>query len=90
MNVTCLKCKRISFAVSRQYAEAEVKNFNEYFATLDKKTQDELYGGKGSSIDSYACLYCGGNNFRPSTESEIAKTYGCTINPVIFESEAKP
>lgn len=76
--------------VTRDYAEAAVKQFNEYFDTLSKEKQDEFYGGKGSSITQYEnCMRCN----EPHTNFRIAKygdcPDGCTINPIIVEKTSK-
>lgn len=82
--MTCTSCGWVHFGVKRSHAEAEVKKFNEYFATLTKKLQKEYYGGKGSSIEQYErCFSCGGsyNNMRESVAGDCP--YGCTIQPII-------
>lgn len=84
MTVTCNKCNWVSFAVTRQEAEQQIATFNKYFETLSKQQQQDYYGGKGSSIDNYTCLYCNGSDFRPSQDGDCPD--GCTINPVIYEA----
>jgi len=84
-NRTCLKCGWVYFGVSREYAENEVKKFNEFFETLSKKDQKDLYGGHGSSIASYESCWCGNkyDNFRDSKPGDCPR--GCTISPIIVE-----
>ena len=81
--VECLKCTWVSFAVTREYAEDEVKRFNEFFSTLTKEDQQKYYKGEGSSLKSYTCQLCGGSKFKKTNREMM----GHTINPVIFEEE---
>lgn len=81
--VTCNKCNWVSFGVTREFAEAEVKQFNEYFDGLTVEKQELYYGGQKSSAYHYTCLVCGGSSFRPSIDGDCPQ--GCTINPVIVE-----
>jgi hypothetical protein len=83
---TCLKCGWVAFGVTRAHAEEEVKKFNEYFSTLSKETQEEFYGGTGSSIKQYErCMLCSGShtNFREGLPGDCPE--GCTLNPIIVE-----
>lgn len=84
--VTCIKCGLVSFAVTRAYAEAEVASFNVYFNSLTTDEQQNFYGGKGASIQSYKCMLCGGSLFRPSLPGDCPD--GCTLNPVICDELA--
>lgn len=79
--VVCLKCNRTSFAVTKEFAEAEVKQFNEYFDTLGAEKQELYYGGRKSSTANYVCIYCGGSKFKPGNTAPD----GSTLNPVIYE-----
>ena len=79
--VTCDDCSRVSFAVSREYAEDEVRRFNAYYDTLDSETQSH-FGGP-SSLDNYVCLYCGGSSFHPASAGDQKRAGGHTINPVV-------
>jgi len=81
--VTCTKCGWVSFAVSKAFAENEVKKFNTYFDSLPKREQIKYYGGDGASIDEYTCMRCGGNEFRPAKTDDYP--VGCTLSPVIWE-----
>lgn len=81
---TCNNCGWVAFAVTREYAEAEVAKFNAWF---DKQTQviKDAYGGTGSSIGGYErCMSCGGpyTNFRASKPGDAPN--GCTLNPIIY------
>lgn len=88
-SVICTKCKWVSFAVTRAYAEDEVKRFNAYYNLLTRKEQVSYYGGKGSSVKGYeGCMLCGGQDFRLATEKEVP--YGSTLSPVIWEGEENP
>lgn len=84
--VTCIKCGWVHMPVTREFAEASVADFNSYFDTLTKDKQDDYYGGRKSSLNSYLhCLNCGGphTNFRPTKEGDCPM--GCTIGPIIQE-----
>lgn len=83
-NVTCNKCGWVSFAVSREFAEAEIAKFNAYYDALS--LQDKAsYGGR-STLASYACLRCGGSDFRPAVDGDVPD--GCTLNPVVCDKYA--
>lgn len=53
MNVVCLKCNWTHFAVSREFAEKAVKEFNDYFMTLTPEMREQNYGNKGASMNQY-------------------------------------
>ena len=82
--VTCRRCGWVHFAVSRKFAESEVKNFNDWFAKQDSETR-AAYGNRPSSISGYdRCNYCGTTNlknFRPSQPGDCPS--GCTLGPII-------
>lgn len=82
---TCLKCGWVAFGVTREYAEAEVKRFNEFF---DRSPQDvrDSYGNRHSSVTAYErCFRCGGphTNFRDAKEGDAP--IGVTMSPIIVE-----
>ena len=79
--VTC-ECGWVSFAITKEKAEAEIAAYNNYIESL----KGSLSGGaQPSSLDLYTCTKCGGDEFRPTQEDEVP--YGCTINPVIWEGK---
>lgn len=85
--ITCLNCGWVSFEVSRRYAQSEVKRFNAFYRTLDKKGK-EMYGNKPASVDFYEeCLRCGGSykDFKKAKKADCP--VGCTINPVIAKGD---
>ena len=84
--VTCLKCAWVSFAVSKAQAQAEIKQFNEYYDTLPKSKQELYYRNTKPTPFNYTCLKCGGAEFRPTTDGEVPN--GCTLNPVICDEFA--
>ena len=86
---TCNACGWVYFGVSREYAEDEVKRFNEYFNKLSKKDQEDFYGGHCSSIASYEGCWCGNryDNFRESKPDDCPN--GVTMNPIIYEPPTK-
>jgi hypothetical protein len=88
MNVTnyrtCLRCGWVHNGVTRQYAEAEVARFNEYFDNLTVHQQVTWYGGKKSCIENYEnCFRCG-NSFREFRLSVAGDApMGVTIQSII-------
>lgn len=82
--VTCNGCGWVHFAVTRAYAENEVKTFNAFYDTLSRQEQLDFYGGRKSRINKYeGCFVCSKNSFRPAEEDDCPT--GVTINPVIYE-----
>lgn len=83
---TCNKCGWVHFGVTREFAENEVKRFNDYFNTLTEDKQQKHYGGKCSSIAQYdRCFFCGNSytNFRDFKEGDCPD--GVTLGPIIKE-----
>ena len=73
----------MQFAVTREYAEREVREFNTYYDAQDDETQ-QAFGGKHSDIWSYEfCDVCMRNDFYLTPEED--KIRGITLNPVIHE-----
>lgn len=88
MIVTCNNCGWVSFEVTRQHAEEEVRRFNEYFNSLSPKQQQDYYGGKGAYIELYErCFLCDGSykNFRDSKTEDYPE--GATLSPIIKRYE---
>ena len=82
----CKKCGHGHFAVSREYAEAEVKSFNTYFDSLPKERQESNYGGRKSSVETYeSCFRCGTSYKNSVVCKEEDLPLGCTLNPLIQE-----
>lgn len=82
--VTCNKCGWVHFAVSREFAEKQVEEFNQYFDSLSVGDRNDFYGGKKSTIRSYEhCFFCDNTykDFRPSKDGDCP--LGCTIQPII-------
>ncbi len=84
--VTCNACGWVHVAVTRAYAEQQVKEFNEWFNKQPEETR-ELFGGKPSTIATYdRCFLCGpGATFRPFKEGDCPT--GCAIQPTIYEED---
>jgi sarcosine oxidase delta subunit len=83
---TCNKCGRVAFEVTREYAESEVKKFNEFYDGLDAKGKSN-YGGP-SKVENYEhCIGCGNHykNFRDTIKGDCPA--GCTINPIIIRRD---
>jgi hypothetical protein len=81
---TCNKCNWVHFDVTREFAESEVKKFNEYFESLTEEQQDSNYGGLQSTLEDYEhCCRCGNHykNFRESRPNDCPD--GCTLSPII-------
>lgn len=93
-NVTCDKCGLVSFPVTKQEAEEEVAAFIEMYRerralgpTIWDKVNDDgsITESSMPSVKDYRCLRCSGEKFHPSTEADMKRAFGCTINPVIYE-----
>lgn len=85
---TCNKCGWVHFGVTRAHAESEVASFKEHFDGLSKQDQDDLYGGKPSSIQDYdTCHKCKGpyTDFRDARHGDVPD--GCDIGPIIVEDK---
>lgn len=82
--VVCKKDGWQHFAVTRKYAEEQVKTFNDWY---EKQSQDikRMYGGP-SRLEDYSCQLCGGTDFREFIIGIDKQLYGSTIGPVIYES----
>jgi len=83
--VRCIKCKRVSFAVSRAEALGHISSFNAYYEALDEAGKSS-FGGP-SSLDNYLCL-CGGADFVPAAEGDVPD--GSTISGVLYEPHPIP
>ena len=71
------------FAVTREYAEREVHEFNVYYDAQDAEVQ-EAFGNKHSSLHNYEfCDVCMGHDFYLTPEEDMIR--GITLNPVICE-----
>lgn len=90
MNRTCLKCGRVAFGVTREYAVNAVADFNAYYDQLSREDQQANYGGIGARIVDYElCRGCGGphTNFRDALPGDCPD--GVTLNPIIIDTPAK-
>lgn len=86
--VKCGSCGWVHFEVSRQYAEDEVKTFNEFYETLDKEEKLMYYGNEGAKISNYeSCDRCGASykNFYEGNNDFLLS--GHTIGPIIKRGE---
>lgn len=84
MKYVICNCGWVSYGIPRKVVEEEIQNFNNWFDKQSPETK-EMYGNKGSSILNYSCLRCGNIEFKPASQEEIDKVYGCTIGPVVYE-----
>lgn len=78
MTVVCTECGWTHFAVTREYAEEEVKSFNTYYEGLDARSAS-FFGGP-SSIEDYETCHCGNKEFKQGNTAPD----GSTIGPVIY------
>lgn len=85
--VACIRCNWVSYAVTRDHAERQVKELNEYFNTLGPK-EKESFGNKPASLSNYRCMFCSGSSFRPYDPAVDYNIDGKTLNPVIYEETA--
>lgn len=84
---TCKACGWVHMGVSREFAQSEVDSFNTYFYSLSQEKQQENYGGKPATIQSYEfCRNCGSyyTNFRNFEPGDCPT--GVTLNPIIYEN----
>ncbi len=83
---TCNKCGWVHFGVTSDFAEAEVKRFNEMYDELTAAEKERYYGSNPASMASYEkCSRCGNTykDFRESKEDDCPN--GCTIGPIIID-----
>jgi hypothetical protein len=78
LDVTCIRCGRVSRGKSRAEAEQQVAESN---AWIDSLPADEQLRQTRASLDMYRCLGCGGTNFKPSEDGDCPD--GVAISPVI-------
>lgn len=85
-HVTCKACGWVYFGVTREYAENQVKEFNEWFDKQPVNVQS-FYGHCGASMDTYLNCWCGNEykNFRDSKGGDCPD--GVTISPILYYSE---
>lgn len=87
---TCNHCGWVHMGVTRQFAEAEVIRFNEYFSAQTQEVKD-MFGNKHAGISEYErCDRCGGphTEMREFTAGDCPD--GCTIGPIIVELPDAP
>lgn len=79
--VTCTRCGRVSFAVSRAEAELRVAEHN----AMRLEHRDNLrFWPAPASVDRYRCLGCGGwGPYLPARPGDCPP--GVTINAVIVD-----
>lgn len=83
--VACNKCSWVSMGVTREYAVAQVAEFNAWLAAQKPDVQ-ESYAGPSTLEKSYSCIRCGNlDDFRPAKPGDCPD--GCTISPVVYEEE---
>ena len=76
----CTKCGWIHFAISRDFAENAVKEFNLFYEAATDEVK-EMYGRK-ASIDEYVqCFRCGDSYLNFEVTESAPR--GCTLQPII-------
>ena len=80
LDVTCVRCGRVSRGKTRAEAENQVAESNSW---IDSLPADEQLRHTRSSLDMYRCLGCGGTRFRPAQDGDCPD--GVTLSPVIYE-----
>lgn len=83
--ITCNKCNRVAFAVSKEYAIEALARFNKAWAKMSADTRAQ-YGGKPATMKDYdRCYQCGnrGSNFRRAAASDCPS--GVTLSPVVYD-----
>lgn len=85
MNRTCSSCGWVAFGVTREFAEAEVERFNQFYRSSPPEIR-ECYGGPSSIAHYECCNRCGNgyDNFRDSIKGDCPD--GCTLSPIIVEA----
>lgn len=74
-DVTCIRCGRVGRAISRADAEKQV---SETKAFIDSLPHDQQSRHTRASLDTYRCLGCGGNEFRPSEDGDCPRCHHLT------------
>lgn len=85
---TC-PCGWVYFAVTREYAEHEVKAFRRYYDSLSSERQQSWYGSKPSTLEDYSrCFRCGAEytEFCDATSEDLQRVSGSTINPILEDT----
>lgn len=81
--VTCTRCGRVGFAVSRAESEQRIARHNRM--RLESPENRQFWTGP-TSLDSYRCLGCGGwGPYRPARPGNCPS--GMTINLVVTDME---
>ncbi len=77
--VTCNRCGRVSFAISK---EAALRNIEQFNSMVAKQPAGGPYEGARSDLSRYRCIGCGNNKeFRKAVPGDAPA--GVTVNPVI-------
>lgn len=82
--VTCNRCRRVSFAIPKEVALREIEQFNTRVAI---QPAGSLYELTPMSLDTYRCRGCGTNDrgFRKFTAGDAPD--GVTLAPVIVDAD---
>ena len=84
--VTCKRCGRVSFSVTKDFAVSMVESYNAYYDGLTQEKQAES-GRRASLRDYEVCAGCGGSykDVRPFKEGDVPS--GCTINSILSSAD---
>ena len=87
--LSCNKCGRVHFVVSKDYARSAVEEFNRYYDTLPEYIQNKYYNGEPVTMQSYeTCVKCG-NSYKDFTEVSPGVNIGVyTVSPIVDKEEA--
>lgn len=80
--VACRNCGWVSYALTREEAEAAVNEFNSHFDAMPPETQ-AMYGDRRSSLEDYRCHRCGKDHFQRVSLGDSLR--GSTISPVVWD-----
>lgn len=84
MNRTCNQCGWVAFGVSREFAEKEVRRFNQFYEASLPAIR-ECYSGP-SSVAHYECCHRCGNGYEDFRDAKPGDCPdGCTLSPIIVE-----
>jgi ribosomal protein L37E len=81
--MTCLRCGRVHFAMTRAEIEAEVASFNRYMESASPQTRAHFGNRTASLADYERCRRCGATyrEFHPAVDNDAPD--GVTLNPIM-------
>lgn len=82
--VQCSNCGWVHFAVTRDYAEKQVAEFNVFFEQATEETK-QSYGGHKATIEQYERCFSCGKSYTQMTPNVTKKLNGQTIQPILYK-----